>query len=127
MNGLTLEQKKDYVERIEKKARDENVSFKQASQRLGNKIWHFYKYKAEIAAIERQTARDIKRTDSEAGAVESVSPVRLEISVSETVMKYLETQAESYALEPAIVAQLLLHDCVNGKLKTKPAEPTPGK
>lgn len=126
MVELTFDEKKAYCERIEKKAREENVSFKHASQKLGFKVWAYYKYKADVRRMEReqQPVNSVKSPDnsgaSGAGAVRA-GPVNLSISVSDTVMCYLEKQADAYAFEPDIVAQILLHDCVNQKLKSEKA------
>lgn len=127
MAELTIEDKKAYCERIEKKACDENVSFKHASQKLGCKAWAYYKYKADIRRLERESKplNGVKSPsnpagESGAGAVRP-GPVVLQIAVSASVMDYLEKQASAYAFEPAIVAQILLHDCVNTKIKTEKA------
>lgn len=121
-NVLTVEEKKAYVERIEKKARDENVTIKHAAQKLGCKVWSYYKYKADVKRLD--TNRSGLKTDTvQNGTMEKHGPpmpISITFNIAPDVAAYLEKEANGYATEPDLVAQLLLHDCVRGKMvKTK--------
>lgn len=122
MVELTIQEKQKYVEEVEAKASAERISIKYASAKLGRKVWAYYKYKAELRAMERG-AQQLKATVGEGGAMETSQPERapevatITINLSPDVMAYLESEAEGYATSAGVVAQLLLHDVVRGKIK----------
>lgn len=118
---LTIEDKRAYVDRIEKKASDENISLKQAVHRLGGKIWAYNKYKSDLRLLDANRCRSAGN-DAKVGTVEehrTPMPKSITLTVSDLVYSYLESESKEYATSADIVAQLLLHDCVKGKMASK--------
>lgn len=118
---MTIEEKKAYVDRITEKAVKENITFKEAAKRLDEKVWCYYKFKSELRQMDNDRCR-FDAADGKNGTVEkhrSPMPFTMMIRVNEKAMTFLEREADRYATDAEIVAQLLLHECIEQKTKVK--------
>jgi hypothetical protein len=104
LEQLTIDEKRAYIARIDDKAKADGISNKHAARKLGLHEWKYYQFKNDIkrAVIEpKQTRQDAE-----------IYPVKLTISVTEQAYSYLKAEAGDFALEPYIVAQMMLHHAI---------------
>lgn len=101
MEQLTIEEKMLYVGRIDSKAKADNISIKHAARKLGLKEWRYFQYQNEIKAV-----RQAKKQPEQPQAI------GISFTVAPDVWKILEERAAKYQVQPAIIAQILLHDAV---------------
>lgn len=104
MDNLTLEEKRQYIERIDNKAKAEGISNKHAARKLGLHEWKYYQYKNDIKRSNAPTEAEKEQ--------ENTGPVKITLLVTEQAYHYLKTEAEDFALEPEVVAQMMLHHAV---------------
>ena len=118
---ISVAEKKTYVERIDKKALQENISIKHAARALGLKDWRYWAYKNDIKRSERSihpSEASPKDGQLPAGQVDhgvnGATPTRHNISfdISQDVYDALVKRADGYATEPALIAKIILHDAV---------------
>jgi hypothetical protein len=131
----TDDEKRTYIQRIDKKAYDENIPLKLAARKLGLKDWRYWKYKNDLKQSERDTGGaplgrlpvserattqnervNISPTSAASGpAVEIVNErptVNISFDVTADVYEQLVKKASVYALSPSIIAKIILHDAV---------------
>lgn len=102
MEPITVEEKRQYIERIDKKALDENLPLKLAAKKLGLKDWRYWQYKKELKKDQPVITPDMIRPDS----------IELTITIRREAMDLLKARADKYALRPDIIAQIILHDAI---------------
>ncbi|HEY9758867.1 MAG TPA: hypothetical protein V6C97_27105 [Oculatellaceae cyanobacterium] len=102
---ITDSEKQAYIDRIDKKALDENLPLKLAAKKLGLKDWRYWKYKNELKrdpTSKPVITPDMIRPDS----------IELTITIRREAMDILKARADKYALRPDIIAQIILHDAI---------------
>lgn len=104
MDNMTIEEKRQYVERIDNKAKAEGISNKHAARKLGLHEWKYYQFK-----------NDIKRNNAPALSEkiqENTGPVKITLLVTAQAYHYLVTEGNDFALDPEVVAQMILHNAI---------------
>jgi hypothetical protein len=102
-------EKQAYIQRIDKKALEENLPLKLAAKKLGLKDWRYWKYKNELKGANISPA-----SVASGPAVEIVSdrPKVVTIQVAKDVYDKLLERSERYATDPDTIAKIILHDAV---------------
>lgn len=111
MDNMTIAQKQDYVDRIDNKAKAEGISNKHAARKLGLHEWKYYQFK-----------NDIKRSNAPTSAEkpqENTGPVKIALLVTAQAYSYLRTEGEDFALDPEVVAQMILHNAIMKGVKER--------
>lgn len=108
---ITLQEKKDYVARIDNKAKGEGISNKYAARKLGLNEWKYYQFKNDIK-------RSIASTEAEKPQ-ENSGPVKITLLVTAQAYSYLKGEGDDFALEPEVVAQMLLHNAIMKGVKER--------
>lgn len=119
MDTMTNDQKRAYIDRIDAKAKEDNISVKHAARKLSLKDWKYYQYKNDI---KRNIVPTLPEKDQE-----NTGPVNISVLVTAQAYQYLKNEAQDFAIEPAIVAQLLLHHAIMKGVRTRPASIIPSE
>ncbi|HEY9758993.1 MAG TPA: hypothetical protein V6C97_27740 [Oculatellaceae cyanobacterium] len=102
MDNMTIDEKRQYVERIDNKAKAEGISNKHAARKLGLHEWKYYQYKNDIKRSNRPTESENNND----------APVKITISVTSQAYNFLKAEADDFALSPEIVGQMMLHHAI---------------
>jgi hypothetical protein len=104
MDNLTAEEKRQYIERIDQKAKAEGISNKHAARKLGLHEWKYYQYKNDLKVNKAATSAEKQQEKS--------GPVKISVLVTAQAYHYLVTEGNDFALDPEIVAQMILHNAI---------------
>ncbi|HEY9758996.1 MAG TPA: hypothetical protein V6C97_27755 [Oculatellaceae cyanobacterium] len=105
MDNMTIDEKRQYVERIDNKAKAEGISNKHAARKLGLHEWKYYQFKNDI---KRNNAEALSEKPQEKPS----GPVKITLMVTEQAYQYLIQEGNDFALDPEIVAQMILHNAI---------------
>jgi hypothetical protein len=108
---LTVEEKKDLVEKIDGLVKSENLSVKEACKRLDIPYW---KYHAAVKSLKNEK----KKARTEAKALSTVSTkgeLKVELVFKGDVAKLVREYAETYGVEPEVVCRILIIDALKEK------------
>lgn len=94
------------MKRIDDKAQQEGISNKHACRKLGLHEWKYYTYKNDI---KHDT---LKQQRPELDHEPAMTEVSISITLTKQAYDYLKAEASDFALEPAIVAQMMLHHAI---------------
>lgn len=94
------------MKRIDEKAQQEGISNKHACRRLGLHEWKYYTYKNDIK--HAQARQPVVQVDE----VAPMNEVSITITLTKQAYDYLKTEASDFALEPYVVAQMMLHHAI---------------
>ncbi len=110
---LTLDEKKELVEKVKELSKSEKIGIKEACNRLNTPFWKYY---GALKSIKKGN----KKAKAEAKAV-AVSPASGELKVEMTLKgeaaRIVREYADAYNVEPEVVCKILLIDALKEKKK----------
>lgn len=110
----TLEEKKDLVQKVDELVKNENLSVKEACNRLDIPYW---KYHAAVKSIKNEK----KKARAEAKTLTAISKpsgeLKVELVFKGDAARLVREYAETYGVEPEVVCRILLIDALREKKK----------
>lgn len=113
---LTLEEKKDLVQKVRGFSKSENISIKEACKRLDIPFWRYY---AALKTIKKVN----KNARAEARALAAASDngaLSVELVFKGDAAKLVREYADKYSVEPEVVCKILLIDTLKEKKQPIP-------
>lgn len=110
---LTLEEKKELVEKVDELVKRENLSVKEACKRQDIPYW---KYHAAVKSLKNEKRK--ARAEAKALAVTSKNgELKVELVFKGDAAKLVREYAEAYDVEPEVVCRIMVIDALKEKKK----------
>lgn len=114
-SGLTLQEKKDYVKEVDDYVSSKGVKVSNAIVELGKASSFYYRFKNDIRRAGfgggLASAFENRENNKTKGEVELKTFI-LSVKINDEVHTRLESRADRYGVEPAVIASILLYDAV---------------
>jgi hypothetical protein len=112
---LTIDEKRDLVQKVKEYSKNENTSIKEACKRLDVPFWKYYGALKSLKGSKKSKAEGKTLAD-----VSTKGALKVEMVFKGDAAKLVKGYADAYGVEPEVVCKILLIDALKDKKKLIP-------